>query len=274
MTNNQNNKPENLENKEKESVEPQKEKVEKEVARNEMDELRSDVDNVSQELKTAVSELKKSIVDIRSAVSEIENPFNLLRVISSEKDVKKLNSQRMPPGVKSLTLGKNEKRILQKEEPEEKPEEELSSFEEKRPLGPQPPGLRSSAETQPEIEVPPQQKIRPQYESQLPKAGSGYLDWVWSLLGSGLSSDDILQLANSYEFMGYLPAKSYEYIHSLAIACEKARSKSLAKSQLLLNMYKAAAISGIRISSGDVEELISIAEGKLKKANTLKRKAE
>ncbi len=58
-----------------------------EVEKKEIEKIRSDVNKLPQELRTAVTDLKKSIVDIRSAVSEIENPFNLLRVISSEKDL-------------------------------------------------------------------------------------------------------------------------------------------------------------------------------------------
>jgi len=252
---------ENLESEEKEAVEPQTEKAEKGVARKEMDELKSDVESTSQELKTAVTELRKSIVDIRSAVSEIENPFNLLRVISSEKDLKKLNSERLPPGVKSLALGKPEnKSPVEEEKPEEKP----SPFEEERPLEHPPLELQPPAELEP--------KIVPQPQGRLPKTGSGYLDWVWPLLDSGFSSDDILQLAKSYEFMGYLPAKSSEYIYSLAIACEKAKSKGFNKGQMLLNMYKAAMISEIKVSSGDVKELISIAEGRLKRGKVERTK--
>jgi len=187
----------------------------------------------------------------RSAVSEIENPFNLLRVISSEKDLKKLNSKRLPPGVKSLTLGKPEEKAPE-EETEEKPEEKPSPFEEEKQLEQPPAGTKR--------EVPPPQQ-RPK---AFPKAGQGYLDWIWSLLDSGLSSDDILQLARSYEFMGYLPANSSEYIHSLAKACEKVRLKGFSKSRMLLDMYKAAAISGIKIGLEDVKGLISIAEGRLK----------
>lgn len=51
----------------------------------EMEELRSDVNTISEDLKNVVSELKKSIVDVRSAVSEIENPFNLLRIIQARR---------------------------------------------------------------------------------------------------------------------------------------------------------------------------------------------
>lgn len=249
MLDKKNDKLENMEteSEEKEAVEPQTEKkAENEVARKEMDELRSDVDKIAQELKTTVNELKKSIVDIRSAVSEIENPFNLLRVISSEKDLKKLNRERLPPGVKSLTLGKPKEEAPREEELKEKPEEEPSPLEEEKPFE-----LQLPAETEP--------------QPRLPKTGSDYLDWVWSLLDSGLSSDDILQLAKSYEFMGYLPAKSNEYVYSLAIACERARLKGFNKGQMLLNMYKAATISGIKISLGDVKELISIAEGGMKR---------
>jgi len=237
------NKLEDMESEEEEPVEQQTEKAEEapEAPRKEMDKLRSDVDSMSQELKTAVTDLKKSIVDIRSAVSEIENPFNLLRVISSEKDLKNLNNKRLPSGVKSLTL-KPKKTPVE----EEKPEERLP--EEEKPLEQSPAEIKET---------------EPQVQSQ-PKTRSGYLEWVWSLLDSGLSSNDILQLVQSYEFMGYLPAQSNEYIYSLAIACEKARSKGLDKAQLLLSMYKATVISGIKIGLEDVKDIISIAEGKLK----------
>ena len=58
------------------------------------------------------------MLDIRSAVSEIENPFNLLRVITSEKDLEKIKGEKLPPGVKSIVIGKPE------EKPRTKPSEE------------------------------------------------------------------------------------------------------------------------------------------------------
>lgn len=254
---------ENLDTDKNGAIEPQKEEAEKGVERSEVAELRSDVDKISEELKMAVGELKKSIVDIRSAVSEIENPFNLLRVISSEKDVKKLNSERLPSGAKSLLLGKP-KVTSPVEKPEERP-----SFDEEKQSEPQPLELQPPAETEIEVVKP---QIQPQPARQLPKTRSGYLDWVWSLLDSGLSSDDILQLAKSYEFIGYLPAESDEYIHALAVACERARLKGFNKGQMLLSMYKAATISGIEICSEDVEELVSIVESKLKSNRSSKIK--
>jgi hypothetical protein len=214
----------------------------------EIDELRSEVDKISKELKTAVNELKKSIVDIRSAVTEIENPFNLLRVITSEKDLKKLNSSRLPPGVRSLKLGKPER-----ETPEEKP----SPFE-----GEKPPETLVEAQPPTETET---RELQLGPHPQFPEAGTDYLDWVWSHIDLGLSSDDILQLAKSCEFMGYLPDNSAEFIYSLAIACEKARLKGVSKHRMLLSLYEAAAISGIEISLEDLKALISIAQDKLKK---------
>lgn len=258
---------EELETEEKETIEPQTEKkaekTDNKVARKEMDQLRSDVDETSQELKTAVNELKKSIVDIRSAVSEIENPFNLLRAISSEKDVKKLNSERLPPGVKSLTIGKPEENAPPEEELKKKPKEKHLPLKKEKPVKPPPPELQLPSETKPKIKPQPQPQTQP---------GSRYLDWIWGLLDSGLSSDDVFQLANSYESMGYLPVNSNEYIHSLAVASEKARSNGLAKGQMLLNMYKAASISGIKIDSEDVEALISIAENKVKNSGKKPKK--
>ncbi|MCS7115127.1 MAG: hypothetical protein RMJ15_05105 [Nitrososphaerota archaeon] len=223
-----------------------------EAERKEIEKIRSDVDRLSQELRTAVDELKKSIVDIRSAVSEIENPFNLLRAVASEKDLEKLNSERLPSGVKSLFLGKPEKE-----------EEEVKKAEEKPP---EPQILEEKAlalETKPERELPP--PIPREHDLQSSRVA--YLDWVWSLLDLGFSSDDINQLAQSYERLGFLPQGSSEQVYSLAVAAEKAKSKGLSMSKLLLNMYEASLISGMRIGIEDMKRLISIAEKGLKKSN-------
>ncbi|MGB9854700.1 MAG: hypothetical protein ACPLRY_07865 [Candidatus Bathyarchaeales archaeon] len=242
-----------IENEKNKGNEVQSEKAE--VEKKEIDKIRSDVDKLSQELRTAVTDLKKSIVDIRSAVSEIENPFNLLRVISSEKDLKKLNSERLPPGVKSLVLGRPEK------ESEEKVEE--------KPIMPQP-----LQEEVPKAEV---LEAKPTVEEQIPSkpelkpSGTVYLDWVWSLLDLGFSPDDVRQLAQSYERLGFLPEGASDQVYSLAIAAEKAKSKGLTRSRLLLNMYEASVLSGIKIGIEDVKRLISIAESRTKRTETMKR---
>lgn len=239
------------------------EKVERE-----MGEVKSDVNKIGEDLKTVVLDLKKSIVEVRSAVSEIENPFNLLRAIQSEKDLKKLNSKRakaMPAGVKSLILGKPEKG---------------------EPAGPKEP-VKEEPLTE---EVPPlegeerEEKMKEgSFKLPLTKTGVSYLDWVWSLLESGLDPMDIKDLAKCYEYLGYMPAKSSELIHSLAHAANTARSKKLDKDYLLLTMYKAATISGIEIGLEDAREIINIAESKavrsrmkaiaLNKAKQLAKKA-
>ena len=235
-------------------------KTEKGISRKEVDDLKSEVDKLSSELNTAIVDLNRSVVDIRSAVSEIENPFNLLRVIQSEKDLKKLNNQRMPPGVRSISIGKPEMSAPQEEKPQEeeleekKAEEKPVHFEEERPLEPQ-------LEAKPVIEEPP-----PQLQAHLRKGASDYLDWVWSHLDSGLSPDDILQLAKSYEFLGYLPEKSSEYVYSLALAAEKMKSVGFKKNHMLLSMYRAAHISGIQIGIEDVDEVISMAESKVRRS--------
>ncbi|MEM3641735.1 MAG: hypothetical protein QXH37_07445 [Candidatus Bathyarchaeia archaeon] len=250
MSNKEEGKLENEKNKEN-GVHDEKADVEK----REIDKIRSDVDKLSQELRTAVTDLKKSIVDIRSAVSEIENPFNLLRVISSEKDLKKLNSERLPPGVRSLFLGKPEKEI------EEKAEEE--------PAAPQPFKEETAKEKVSETKTAREEQIPSRPE--LKPSGTIYLDWVWSLLDLGFSPDDVKQLAQSYERLGFLPEDVNEQVYSLAIAAEKAKSKGLTRSRLVLNMYEASVISGIGIGIEDVKRLISIAESRTKRTETVKR---
>ncbi|MCS7124408.1 MAG: hypothetical protein NZ932_03200 [Candidatus Bathyarchaeota archaeon] len=234
---------------EKRKAEEKREKEKEEIER-----LKFNVEKLSEELNTAVAELKRSIIDIRSAVSEIENPFNLLRVITSEKDLKKLNHERLPPGVKSLVLGKPEEKVEEKEGAVpppaalQIPETETLKVEEAREAEE---GLK--AEEKAGVEEY-RQKVK-----RFPH-GTAYLDWVWSLLDVGFTPEDIRQLSLSYEHLGFLPEGCSQQIYSLAVAAEKAKSKGLTKGKLLLIMYKASVISGIGISIEDLRRLITIAE--------------
>jgi hypothetical protein len=231
----------------------------------ELTKLRSEVNQLSDNLQTTVIDLKKSIVDIRSAVSEIENPFNLLRTISSEKDLKKINGERLPPGVKSLILGNPEENESANDEPVEEKctkviEHQPSPEPEQEPL----------PKTEPKKEEAP--TPLPELEPQLKQstASSAYLDWIWGLLDSGLKAIDIHQLACSCEVMGYLPPQTNEFIYSLAVAAEKLREKGFTKGHLLLNLYKAATISKISIDQEDVQALIAITEEHLKRSKPAK----
>jgi hypothetical protein len=239
-------------------------------AGNELSQLRADVDHLANDLQSTVTELKKSIVDIRSAVSEIENPFNLLRTISSEKDVKKLNGERMPPGVKSLILGNTQESIASNEEAEEEPKAQAIKPQPVRKPEPQPP---QAPQTEPKTETQrqaPQTDAQPNVQLQPPKTNTAYVDWIWNLLDSGLKANDIHQLACSCEFMGYLPAQANEFIYSLAVAAEKLREKGFTKGHLLLNLYKAAAISKVDMGWEDMEALIAITQDQLKRSKPAK----
>lgn len=250
---------ENEENEEK--VESSSEEVEKTVSRKEIDTLKSDVDNLSSELNSAVSSLKESVVDIRSAVSEIENPFNLLRAIQGEKEVQDLNHKRLPKGVQSLILsGPIEETAETKESGGEALPDELPKVET------QPEPEADVVEELPSLQIAPQPEkvLLSQPQIQTPKGTSDYLDWVWKHIDSGLTADDIFELAKSYELLGYMPENFGECIYHLARAAEKMKSAGFNKKHLLLNMYQAASISGIQIGLSDVTKLISIAEDKTK----------
>lgn len=223
----------------------------------EIQQIRADVDRLSTELKNAIGELKKSIVDIRSAVSEIENPFNLLRVVSSEGDLKKLENARLPPGVKSLIIGKPEEaeKSLEVEEKQIAPESPLEAPR----LEVKPPAIE-------EVNKPAEKS-----EPILKPSGAAYLDWVWSLLDLGFNSDDVGQMAQSYELLGFIPEGSSRQIYSLAVAAEKARSKGFDKGLFLLNMYEVSAISGKPMNAEDLRRLMSIVEKIMKEAKMAER---
>lgn len=264
-------KEENVENVEKEEKEEEKEKVEfpveeveKAVSRKEINNLKSDVENLSSELSSAVTSLKKSVVDIRSAVSEIENPFNLLRAIQGEKEMKDLNHERLPKGVKSLILSGPNEETAETEESEDEALDEHPKLE----TEPEPEAALLEESPEPQITPQPEKVLSTQPQSQSPKGTSDYLDWVWAHIDSGLTADDIFALAKSYEFLGYLPEKFGEGIYHLARAAEKMKSGGFNKKHLLLNMYQAASMSGIQIGLTDVNKLISIAEDETKSSTT------
>lgn len=261
-------KEENVENEEKEEekekVELPVEEVEKAVSRKEINTLKSDVVNLSSELNSAVTSLKKSVVDIRSAVSEIENPFNLLRAIQGEKEMKELNHERLPKGVRSLILSGSTEETAETEESEDEALDEHPKLE----TEPEPEAALLEESPEPQITPQPEKVLSTQPQSQSPKGTSDYLDWVWAHIDSGLTADDIFALAKSYEFLGYLPEKFCEGIYHLACAAEKMKSGGFNKKHLLLNMYQAASMSGIQIGLTDVNKLISIAEDETKSSTT------
>lgn len=233
---------EKAENEEAEKIEIESQgTIEKRVEQMEEDvnEVKSEIKKMSSDLGSVVSELKKSIIDVRAAVSEIENPFNLLRSISSEKDLKRLNSERKRLGIRSLALEKAEEK-----EEEEKPSEPslpLSSEQEERPV---------------------ERKERP-VERMVPlptaKTGFGQLKWVWSLLDLGLTPEDIMRFSEYCEHIGYLQPNSSQYISSLAYAANKAKKKGLDKEQLMMSMYQAAMASGAKVDGEDIKEIVSVA---------------
>jgi hypothetical protein len=234
------------------------------VAKEEIDKIKSEVNQLSDNLQTTVTELKRSIVDIRSAVSEIENPFNLLRTISSEKDMKKLNGERLPQGVKSLMLGNHQENGSagngNKETAEAKNVDQQPSPEPKTRT----PSKNETNEETLKTETQPKSRSKPT------KINSSYLDWVWDLLDVGLKAVDVHQLACSCEFLSYLPAQTSQFLYSLAVAAETLREKGLTKAHLLLNLYRAAVISKANVDWEDMEGLIAVTEEELKKVKPAK----
>ena len=254
----------------KEDSEAAKPVEEEKPEQREIEKLKFSVEKLSEELNTAVAELKRSIIDIRSAVSEIENPFNLLRVITSEKDLERIKGEKLPPGVKSLYIGKPESKTGEKAE--EKKEEEKAPALATAPAPAEVPKVEVLEEKKPET-APKTELLEEHPRAERLQRGTAYLSWVWSMLEAGFTPEDIRQLSQSYEELGFLPEGCSGQIYSLAVAAEKAKSRGLTKSRLLLNMYKASIISGIGISLEDVKRLIAMAE-KRSMRNKASRRAE
>jgi len=279
LMNKNNEKPNNVREEVDEKITSNKvEKLEKEI-----NSLKSDVKTLSDELKSVVAELKKSIVDVRSAISEIENPFNLLRAISSEEELKKLTQEgeiTPPVEVKSIFIGKPEETEAEAPskvesttlgEPKKVEKEEVETEEiKKSKKAPQPEELRKTSQEEIKEEV---KGMEAPTKSYFPlRFGARYLEWVWSLLNSGFNASEISGIAEFYEYLGYLPAGFGKKVSLIASALRKAKSGEASKIELLLNMYKTAVLSGVKITSDDQYVLFSIIESAIKRASELKNR--
>ena len=192
--------------------------------------LSENVAKTTSDLKETVSALRDAIIDIRSAISEIENPFNILRVITTEKDIEKLDRLK---GVQTPPPRAETPRIEVKAEPthqQENIEEVEEAYEEE----------------------PPPPPSRP-----LPLRGRfAILKWIWSLLDLGLEPEDVNSLSEYCEHLGYLPEGSSWFISRLTPIVEKARVKGISVEELILNIYGAAAASGIALRPEDAMEAV------------------
>lgn len=210
-----------------------------------VNDLRSEIDELSVEVKTSVADLKKSIADIRVTLSDVENPFNVLRGVSSEKDIENLKSQNLPSGIKSIVLGDEEN--LQSEDSSLKPSSEIEQMKE------------TSTENS---------NRKKESSKSEPIKATDYISWIWDLLDAGLASEDVKQLAGSCELMNFTPPQSSEIIYSLAKCAEKFKALGLSKGQLLLFLYKAAAMSKSEIDREDMETLVAVTEQQLRPQRT------
>ena len=181
-----------------------------------------------EDMRSMVSSLQNAVIEIRSAVSEIENPFNVLRLITSEKDLDALQ------GARVLKEGKGSP------EPD-RPEEPLTH--------------------EPELEEASQESVVEEESTRTPLPSRSMsvliiLKWIWDLLDLGLDEKDIADLCSYCEYVGYLPRGSSDHVSALAPMAVKARKRGASREEFILNIYSAAAASGIGLRSDDMNEVV------------------
>lgn len=193
-----------------------------------LSEVRREFGRTSEDMKSTVSSLQNAVIDIRSAVSEIDNPFNALRLITSEKDLEGL------PGTR---LVDESRKLL-------KPEEDVHQRHE-----------TSAEEESQEIMVKEEDSVKILPKS-ISRAGLTLLKWIWNLIELDLDEEDIISLCRYCEYIGYLPDGSGGQVAALAPMAVKAKKRGTSREELVLNIYAAASISGVEIVSDDVNEAI------------------
>jgi len=184
--------------------------------------LSENMEKTASELRETVSALRDAIIDIRSAVSEIGNAVDVLRAITTERDLE------------GITRLKGVHPVLRAE-----PQEERAGEGDAQRMAPPTEGER-------------RKMVHPE-----PVRGRfAILRWIWSLLDRGLEPEDVNSLSEYCEHMGYLPSGSSLLVSKLTQIVERARTKGMSVEELILNIYGAAAASGIALAPEDAVEAV------------------
>lgn len=192
-----------------------------------LSEVRKEFGQTSEDMKSTVSSLQNAVIEIRSAVSDIENPFNVLRLITSEKDLEGLPGTRIPDERRKLPTPEDD--VYQRHETGAEEHQEIIVKEEDS------------------VRIPPTSTSR---------AGLKLLRWIWGLIELDLDEEDIASLCRYCEYIGYLPDGSGRHVAALAPMAVKARERGTSREELVLNIYAAASVSGVEIMPEDVNEAI------------------
>ena len=199
----------------------------------ELNQLKANVSRTSEDLKSAVEDLKNAVIDIRSAVSELENPFNLLRVITSEEELEKLRKAR------ASLKGRGEA------------EAEAPATLEKPPEEP----LKGEDEVAEKLKAPPPApKLAPPFGRV--DLGLSLLRWVFTLLDIGFDGADIRNISSYCEGVGFLPEGSTERLSDIVEVASKARSIGLKEDAFLLIVISAAKASGLDVEVKELDDLM------------------
>lgn len=193
-----------------------------------------------EELKKAVNALKEAIIDIRTAISELENPFNLLRVFSTSRELNGLMNKRSKLQ-KDLREDIKERRQIS--EPVAKPGTPVKpSVPDRKIEKPQP-------SSKPTFDTVEHERII-EFDR-----GFSLLKWVWALMDAGMTREDLTNITKYCERMGYLPLGSSELIEYVIEPMFKARLGGLTLDEFMLIIYSAARASGLNIKIKHLEDM-------------------
>ncbi|MEM2248184.1 MAG: hypothetical protein QXJ46_01545 [Candidatus Bathyarchaeia archaeon] len=208
-----------------------KDKIE-EIER-EIKEIKSAINRVG-EIASTVEDLKRALIDIRSTISELENPFNLLKLITDEEGLAKVNEAK--PLIERMAREREEKK-------EKSPKMVVSELE----VG-EPPKI----EVEKAVETP---ALAPPVVIDF-KRTLALIEWIYTMLDIGFDEDGIRRICEYSEYFGFIPKGSASYISNLASVAKRAKSGSIAEDILALSIYNIANIMGVKIDQDEIADLM------------------
>lgn len=194
------------------------------------------------ELEGVIEEIKRGLMDLRATLNEVENPFNLLRFITSEEDLARVNE----------TKPVLEKIVKEKGVPQE-------------PATPPKGGEKEEREAKTAIEEHTKEANyieRPHVTYKKDFTGLDFrrtleiIEWIYSMLDMGFDEDSIRSICQYSEFFNLLPRGSAQYISSLSSVVKRAKSNNITEDALILGMYGLANIMNLTLDRSEIIGLI------------------
>lgn len=195
-------------------------------------------------IEKVIEDLKRGLMDLRATLSEVENPFNLLKLITSEEDLAKINEAK--PVL--------EKIVVKEKAPEASTENTEAARSASEERGREETYTKPISHTK-EISATHTGEPPPRLEF---KRIVELIEWIYTMLDLGFDEDCIRSICQCSEFLSLVPKDFAQHITSLFSAVKRSRSNNISEDTFILSIYSLASITGLAPNNWNAADLVKI----------------